>query len=998
MNGAVLTTWDWLLLWGAVRVTGVAAAAALACLLLGRAGARTRQAVCLAGLIVCAALLPAAVLPGPRWELGARTERSRAADAPLMAASSVPAKPASVGAGAGSGSGKARETDPADDGVAAAAWGGFVEALRHPKAVPRVTKTPAARPWNWVAWAVFGAVAVGLTRLAAGAWLVGRCVRRSRPVGDPAMGELLDELKAELRCTADVALRQSREMATAAAAGWRRFVVLLPGDWESWTAAQRRAVLAHELAHVRRRDTRTGGLAQLALAVNFYHPLAHWLAGRLRLEQELAADALAATAAGGRTAYLRALAELSLRRPAGRVSWPARAFLPTRGTFLRRIEMLRDPRTTADAPAPLLRATGVAGLLLLGVVLAGIGPGWAVAQSNRAEGPRAYGATPPRPGRTAGDAGATVVRTGPSPTENGGGATFEVLPPPAGEPGDGFRRVADPKTADQKPAAPSLLAYVPDDALAAVVLRPRDLMNDKRLAPAAAELDALLKDSPDAKWQALIAAGVTPGNIEQLAAGMTYTPATVQGGPGGAMQNAPAVPAKSAFGVAIRTVKPIRREELADAFGEARPVLGGVIYGDDSPLMLIDDTTLILGSGVETVSAMALNGQLRRAESVWDELHEQLGSPQAAVFGSVARGVVVLRQNMQRDFQGMPPQLAPLMPLLDGIDSAGLGLKLESGLSLRGVAQCPDLDRAERVADTLRALSTLAGNTVRQSRQSGVGGDELKPLLGLGESLLDSVKIDVPNVEKPAEARTPWDMEGRPIPARVTLAATADGDAGAAALAMLVPALKQARASARRTQSTNNLKQIALACHIYADARENKFPPAVIEENGVKRSWRVELLPYFGQQELYDAYRKNEPWDSEHNKTLLAKIPPIYRDPSDTTSDPTATSYFALTGPETIFPGATGTAFSSITDGMSNTLLVVEARRNVPWTKPEDIPFDPTKSAEVLKSLGGNHPGGFLAATADGAVRFVSSTLDPDSFKALVTRAGGEVVGPLDGP
>ncbi|HEX6985255.1 MAG TPA: carboxypeptidase regulatory-like domain-containing protein, partial [Planctomycetaceae bacterium] len=80
-------------------------------------------------------------------------------------------------------------------------------------------------------------------------------------------------------------------------------------------------------------------------------------------------------------------------------------------------------------------------------------------------------------------------------------------------------------------------------------------------------------------------------------------------------------------------------------------------------------------------------------------------------------------------------------------------------------------------------------------------------------------------------------------------------------------------------------------------------------------------------------------------------------------------------------------------DGTSNTLLVVEAKRDVPWTKPEDIPFDPEKADELLKQgLGGNHAGGFLALLADGSVRFISEAVDRAVFKGLVTPAGGEVI------
>ena len=113
------------------------------------------------------------------------------------------------------------------------------------------------------------------------------------------------------------------------------------------------------MGHVRRGDYILGLGAQVCLAVHAYHPLAHWLAARLRLEQELAADAWGARLSGGNRPYLEALARLALRRSgtleSSLAAWPARPFLPTRGTLLRRIDMLREadpnPLRTKRAPA-----------------------------------------------------------------------------------------------------------------------------------------------------------------------------------------------------------------------------------------------------------------------------------------------------------------------------------------------------------------------------------------------------------------------------------------------------------------------------------------------------------------------------------------------------------------------------------------------------------------------------------------------------------------------
>ena len=139
-----------------------------------------------------------------------------------------------------------------------------------------------------------------------------------------------------------VELRVSPDVTTAATVGWQKPVLLLSNDWALWTEAELKAVLAHELAHVRRADYAVWLLANVSMAVHFYHPLVYWLANRLKLQQELAADALGALHAGGADTYRRSLARLALRQDGLPLPGPARAFLPAQGTLMRRVAMLRD--------------------------------------------------------------------------------------------------------------------------------------------------------------------------------------------------------------------------------------------------------------------------------------------------------------------------------------------------------------------------------------------------------------------------------------------------------------------------------------------------------------------------------------------------------------------------------------------------------------------------------------------------------------------------------
>ena len=86
--------------------------------------------------------------------------------------------------------------------------------------------------------------------------------------------------------------------------------------------------------------------------------------------------------------------------------------------------------------------------------------------------------------------------------------------------------------------------------------------------------------------------------------------------------------------------------------------------------------------------------------------------------------------------------------------------------------------------------------------------------------------------------------------------------------------------AARRAQSMNNLKQFALAMHNYHDTN-GKFPAASSFDKDGKPllSWRVHVLPYLEQAELYKQFHLDEPWDSEHNKKLIEKMPNVLASP-----------------------------------------------------------------------------------------------------------------------
>lgn len=243
----------------------------------------------------------------------------------------------------------------------------------------------------------------------------------------------------------------------------------------------------------------------------------------------------------------------------------------------------------------------------------------------------------------------------------------------------------------------------------------------------------------------------------------------------------------------------------------------------------------------------------------------------------------------------------------------------------------------------------------------------------------------------PASTAVSVDDQGVTLHQRESLPSITSPAATGTLVALLVPATQAAREAARRAQCVNNLKQIVLALHNYHDTFGH-FPGNFVDKDGKPLlSWRVAILPFMEQSELYNEFKLDEPWDSPHNKPLLDKIPPFYHCPSQSYPDPTLTNYQGFEGKGTFFEKGMKVGIASFTDGTSNTVAVVESQEGTPWTKPADLPFDPNAPPSFY-GAGMKHAMGFNALFADGSVRFLKLTTHPTVLKALITRNGGEVI------
>ncbi len=218
--------------------------------------------------------------------------------------------------------------------------------------VQQGTDTPfPLPPTRWIALAWLTCVVVLLLRWFGGWWLIIQVRRRgTRPARAP-WDASLRALASRMGVTAAVELLESSLVDTPTVIGHRRAVVLLPVPaFESLAAAEAESVLAHELAHVRRRDFVANGVQTVVEMLLFFHPVVHWLSRRVREERELCCDDAAIEATSSRLVYVRALAHLETLRVSLRGS--RLALGASGGTLLRRIQHLA---TTAE---PIARAGG----------------------------------------------------------------------------------------------------------------------------------------------------------------------------------------------------------------------------------------------------------------------------------------------------------------------------------------------------------------------------------------------------------------------------------------------------------------------------------------------------------------------------------------------------------------------------------------------------------------------------------------------------------------
>ena len=206
-------------------------------------------------------------------------------------------------------------------------------------------------------------------------------------------------------------------------------------------------------------------------------------------------------------------------------------------------------------------------------------------------------------------------------------------------------------------------------------------------------------------------------------------------------------------------------------------------------------------------------------------------------------------------------------------------------------------------------------------------------------------------------------------------------------VALLLPAVQMAREGARAAESSQDLRQIAVALQQYHD-EWNTLPPAFLpDENGRPRSsWRTMILPHLGQGDLLKRYDFAFAWDDPRNAAVASTPLDVYQSHRDPSRLANRTSYVVVRGPDTVFPGAMALPISSMARGTANTVMIVEIRNSdIAWAEPRDLDINAI-STDPGAPNSINLAAGALVLFGDGSTRVLPRETTLEELKQLLNR------------
>lgn len=504
--------------------------------------------------------------------------------------------------------------------------------------------------------------------------------------------------------------------------------------------------------------------------------------------------------------------------------------------------------------------------------------------------------------------------------------------------------------------------YIPDDAVALVYLSPAELISNESLQLFPIEVFRV---------QAIEQMGVDPAAIESL---KFIIGLTADGQP--------------QAGLIMKLTGKVDIGRMAIGLwsdGVARQEGEYSIYQVETPigtaLCQVDDETIYAGMLEYLDDVVTANDGSGPLPSLLKKTPSRPGFNAIIAMESI-RPMVSVVAMQQAD--SLAPQLQPLAQIPELTEAIKIHLNLEGfvgdfALTFLGTDEGSTKRIDSILKESLVAARELAIAEVKRTLISSNQSDAMQEAAEQYAQRIGDLIVSTMTPERTAN--------------EVVLSANSQiGIASTGVLAgMLLPAIQSARNAARRMTSSNNLKMIGLALHNYHSAYRKLPNSAITDPDGKPLlSWRVAILPFIEEQELYQKFHLDEPWDSENNLPLSKKLPAVYQARGIKLPEG-KTIYQALVGENIGFKPLVDTRFRDFLDGLSNSLLVVETKPEaaVIWSKPEDVEID---MDDPLANLKGTPNKGFHVLLGDGAVRFMSDNVDTDLMKALMTRANKELI------
>lgn len=453
-------------------------------------------------------------------------------------------------------------------------------------------------------------------------------------------------------------------------------------------------------------------------------------------------------------------------------------------------------------------------------------------------------------------------------------------------------------------------------------------------------------------------------------------------------------PAGMQFGAVLQMTEPVSLSDLhPQVFGpnEEQDEKGfkyRMMDGPPNPEVILHQAgpkTILLGTKI-FVKRMVT--QRRAPTSLTTTLTSVAAGQDALVLLSIKTLRPVIEGGIDSMQGQLPPELAgDLKVVTASTDFMALRLTLDKGEKLQLMASANDDAAAAEMEKSLMNLIAFSKAMIVEQTKAAIP-DDGSATSAATHKYVDRVSTEISGMLTPKRNSKRIVLEVEGIENTATIGTL---------VGLLLPAVQAARQAAMRMDSSNNLKQLGLAMHNYESAYRSLPATAILERDTGKPllSWRVAILPFIEQAALYNQFHLDEPWDSPHNIKLLDMMPITYQSKSKNVK-PGHTVYVAPVSEETLLRKDELAKFQDITDGTSNTIMLVEAGEEaaVPWTKPDDLDVDLKNIAEVIAKLK-NETGQpiFQACFGDGSVRAIDINIDLEILKALLTRAGGEVVG-----